>query len=85
MFPDESIRKAAHETIRKAFDDAGVVDMFYGGVLIDGTEILAFVSGIQDKAEYSNVVRTQRLIGIIESLKFQLCAEMNKDVYDERE
>jgi hypothetical protein len=83
MIPDESLRKEVHKKIRKTFDDTGVVDFFYGGVLIDGTDISAFVSGIQDKTEYSNVGRTQRLIGIIQALNCQLCDEMNRNVYDE--
>jgi hypothetical protein len=83
MVQDDSLRKAAHEKIRAALDSSGLVDSFYGGVMMSGRDISSYTVGVLDKTEYSNVDRVQRIIGIIQALNCQLCAEMNRNVYDE--
>lgn len=83
MNTDKSVRSEAHEKIRAALDSAGLVDSFYGGVMMDGKDISSYTVGVLDKTEYSNVERVQRIIGIIEALKCQLCGEMNNNTYKE--
>ena len=67
-----SEHKRVHEIIKNAFDEAGIIDGFYCGLLIDGTDISSFSVGIQDKTEYSNMIRFQRLLGVVEQCKHSL-------------
>jgi len=69
-------RKNAHEILSKAFVEAGIVDGFYCGVLIDGSDVQAFCVG-HDEFEYSNIIRCQRLIGLVETCKFSLLNQMH--------
>lgn len=72
-------REKAHEILRKAFDEAGIADGFYCGVLLDGTDVSAFHVGRESSLEYSNVERYQRLLGVVESCKYSLLVEAHKE------
>jgi tmRNA-binding protein len=80
----KSERDIAHSVIRKALNDAGVVDAFYCGILIDGTDVSSFTVGRQDSAEYSNVERYQRLLGSVESCKYALLVKAHEEMDEEK-
>jgi len=65
-------REAAHKIIREAMDKAGIVDGFYGGVMLSGKDVSSFTVGIQNRSCYANVERYQRISGMMISLLFQL-------------
>lgn len=69
---DKKEKEMAHGVIRKAMEDAGIVDGFYCGITLDGTDIGSYQVGNMKFPDYSNVERIQRLIGSVESLKFQM-------------
>jgi hypothetical protein len=71
-------RERAHTILRKAFDEAGIVDGFYCGVLMDGTDVSAFNVGREGIIEYSNLERYQRLLGIVESCKHLLITQSHE-------
>jgi len=71
-------REKAHSILRKAFDEAGIADGFYCGVLMDGTDVSAYSVGRENKAEYSNVERYQRLLGVVESCKYSLLVKAHE-------
>jgi|WetSurMetagenome_2_1015567.scaffolds.fasta_scaffold1593443_1 hypothetical protein len=67
----------AHEIISKAMEDAGIVDGFYGGVLISGYDLYSVRVGSQ-RIEESNSQRYTMLIGIIERLKMEMAYDKCK-------
>jgi hypothetical protein len=71
----ETERNAAHKIVREAMEKAGVIDGFYGGILITGKDISAFHVGIPDRQCYENIERYQRVVGLMESLKYGLLKE----------
>lgn len=77
----EDRRAEAHKIVRDAFEKAGIVDGFYAGILIDGDDISSYTFGNPMRAEYSNIVRYQRLLGCVESCKYM----MMKSAHDRAE
>jgi len=65
-------RNKAHAIIKEAMEKAGIVDGFYGGTMLTGTDISAFQVGIQNRQTYDNIERYQRIVGLMESLKYSL-------------
>ena len=63
-------RTKAHRILEKAIEEAGIVDFFYTGVLIDGIDVTAVRVGREESVEYSNLSRHQRLLGLIEQGKY---------------
>jgi hypothetical protein len=68
----ESEMREIHQQIRDTFEKVGIVDVFYVGVAVDGTHFASYRIGTGD-FQYSNIERLQRMIGAVESLKFQVC------------
>jgi len=73
-------RDNAHAILRKAFEDAGIVDCFFCGVFIDGVDVSAFKVGRDNKTEYSNVERYHRLLGVVESCKYSLLVKAHEEM-----
>ena len=61
-----------HAIIRDAFDKAGIVDGFYSGIMLDGTDVSAFQVGIPNRECYDNIARYHRLLGAVEANKHLL-------------
>jgi hypothetical protein len=76
-------RDSAHKIIREAMEKAGIVDGFYGGVLLSGKDVSSFQVGIPDRTTYDNVERYQRVVGMVESLKYQLIKSAHESQEDE--
>ena len=68
----------SHHTITDAFDKAGIADAFYCGVDLSGNEISGFCCGHGDKREQSNLMRRDRLLGIIERGKLRFALQIIK-------
>lgn len=75
-------RSKAHDAIRKACEDSGLIDFIYCGVMIDNLGMSGFVCG-SDKEDCSNVARVERVIGQLEVLKYQLSKGLVENVEDE--
>lgn len=72
-----NMHKDAHRILREAFEKAGIADGFYGGVFYDGKSFSAFTVGIENRECHENVERTQRLIGIVNGVLFDLLNAIN--------
>lgn len=65
-------RQRAHEILRKALDEAGIIDGFVCGVMLDSKDVATFRVGIPERECYENVERFHRLVGLIETNKISM-------------
>ena len=63
-----------HKEVRAAFEKHGIVDFFYGGVTLDGTDRWGGRYGSEGESS-SNRERKQRLTGVIIDVLLDLNAE----------
>jgi hypothetical protein len=82
MLMDDPERDSAHKIIREAMEKAGIVDGFYGGVMLSGKDVSSFQVGIQNRTCYDNVERYQRIVGVMASLKYSLLKTAHDDQED---
>ena len=78
---DEAERKteidASHAIIRKAMDDAGIVDYCYVGKTLNETPIRAYSIGVFGDKSYSNVQRFYSLFGMMEDMKLNIYQDIH--------
>ena len=68
--------------LKALMDDAGIADYFFCGVLLNGVHIRGVGVGHYE-AEYSNVERRQRLMGVVEEAKAEFLMNIFRPIKDE--